>query len=424
MRVECPLKSVAILTPWFPNLPGDPEGAFILDSALALTQVGWKVGILVVRPWVPPFCQRLVDRMWRGEVCVTAFKFATLRVVRVPTLPRVVLRSLTDIVSDRIITNALDHMVRSISADVVHVQTEGFGPIAVNVARRLRVPLVVTVHGLNMHPRYLHSSYQKQRLRSGLACADRVVLVGEPLRDFFRRYIGGNGNFQIVPNGIDCPRLRRDGSILQSDPLRLISVSTLEEGKGVDLTLFALAQLRRKGISNWTYRIIGEGPRQAALLKLTTDLRLADKVTFVGRVRHAEIFDHLACGDIFVLPSYREAFGIAYLEAMAAGLLTIGVIGQGPSQFIRDGENGLLVPPRDVDALVVVLRNILTGDRQLLRNIASEGQRTAQNSYTWDNHARQLVDLYEEVIGKCEIDHSANIPSPGAVRFVSGKSRP
>ena len=136
-------------------------------------------------------------------------------------------------------------------------------------------------------------------------------------------------------------------------------MSNLQEGKGIELTLLALARLQSEGVSDWTYRIIGDGPEKAALLKLTTDLGLVDKVTFVGPVRHAEIFDYLAREEIFVLPSYREAFGIAYLEAMAAGLLTVGVMGQGPSQFIRNGENGVLVPPRDPEALVAALRDIL-----------------------------------------------------------------
>ena len=113
---------------------------------------------------------------------------------------------------------------------------------------------------------------------------------------------------------------------------------------------------------------------------------------------HAEIFNQLASDDVFVLPSYREAFGIAYLEAMAAGLLTIGVMGEGPSQFIKNGENGVLVPPCDVQALVVALRNILVGDRNRWRETALEGQRTVQDFYTWNNHAKQLVEVYGQVI--------------------------
>src|SRR5262249_10461104 len=151
-------------------------------------------------------------------------------------------------------------------------------------------------------------------------------------------------------------------SILENSLRRLVSVANLHEGKGIDLTLLALARLKSEGVSNWTYRIIGSGQEKAALLKLTTNLGLADHVAFVGAVPHAEIFDYLAFDAIFVLPSYREAFGIVYLEAMAAGLLTVGVLGQGPSQFIRNGENGILVPPRNIDALVAALRAILSGD--------------------------------------------------------------
>jgi glycosyltransferase involved in cell wall biosynthesis len=392
------VKSVAVLTPWFPNWPGDWPGAFVADSALALTRAGWRVGVLVVRPWVPCWGQRLAHAMIRGDICAAAFPLAALEMVRIPALPRSLLRPMTDIVSDRIMENALEHIVRSIAADVIHVQTEGLAPIATRVARRLRLPWVVTLHGVNVHPRYLHSSYQQRRLRPALAAADRVILVGEPLREFFRSFIGFDGNFKIVPNGIDLPPLRPDKPILENGLRRMVSVANLHEGKGIDLTLLALARLKSEGVSSWTYRIIGEGREKAALLKLTAELGLADRVTFVGSVRHAEIFDYLARDEIFVLPSYREAFGIAYLEAMAAGLLTVGVVGQGPSQFIKHGENGVLVPPRDVEALVAALRDILTGDSQRWRRIAREGQQTVQNAYTWDHHARRLIEVYEHVI--------------------------
>lgn len=393
-----PMKGVVVLTPWFPNRPGDSAGAFVGDSALAVSRAGWRVGALVVRPWMPRSLRRFANNMARGDISTEAFPLAALATVRVPTLPRLMLRSLTDTVSDGIIARALDHMARSISADIIHVQTEGFGPIAAQVARRLGLPSVVTLHGINTHPRYLHASYQKARMRSGLKAADRVILVGDPLREFFKSYIGSDEKFQVVPNGIDLPPARPGKAIFENGPRRLVSVANLQEGKGIDLTLHALARLKSEGVSDWTYRIIGEGRERAALLKLTADLKLSDKVTFVGPIRHAEIFDALASEDIFVLPSYREAFGIAYLEAMAVGLLTIGVMGQGPSQFIRDAENGILIPPRDVEALVAALRGVLTGDCQRWRKIAREGQLTARNAYTWDHHARQLVSVYEQAI--------------------------
>jgi glycosyltransferase involved in cell wall biosynthesis len=392
------MKAIVVLTPWFPNRPGDSAGAFVADSALAVSRAGWRVGVVVVRPWMARFCGRFANNMVRGEVCAAAFPLEALATVRVSALPRLMLRRLTDIVSDGTIAQALEHMARSLSADIIHVHTEGFGPVAAQAARRLGLPLVVTLHGINTHPRYLHAPYQKARMRSGLLAADRVILVGEPLREFFGTYIGSSEKFQVVPNGIDLPPAQHSRPIFEDGPRRLISVANLQEGKGIDLTLRALARLDSEGTSDWSYRIIGEGRERAALLNLATELGLSGKVTFVGPVRHADIFDHLAANEIFVLPSYREAFGIAYLEAMAAGLLTIGVAGQGPSQFIKNGENGILVPPHDVEALVAALRKILTGDRQRWREIAREGQRIVQSSYTWDHHASQLISVYEQAI--------------------------
>ena len=391
--------NVVVLTPWFPNRPGDAAGAFVADSALAVTRASCKVGVLVVRPWPARRCQRFAGKMTRGDVCTAAFPLAALKMMRVPTLPRLILRPMTDLVSDWSIENALEHIIHALAADVIHVQTEGLIPIAARVARRLQLPFVVTIHGINMHPQFLHSPYQKRRLRPALAAADRVILVGEPIREFFKGYIGSDRNFQIVPNGITIPPFKLDRSAFANGPRRFVSVSNLQEGKGIDLTLLALARLQGEGVSHWTYRIIGEGQQRKTLLKLTRDLGLADKVKFVGPIRHSEIFNQLADNEIFVLPSYREAFGIAYLEAMAVGLLTVGVIGEGPSQFIRNGKNGVLVPPRDLDALVAALRNILTGDHDRWWEIALEGQRTVQDFYTWDNHAKQLVEVYGQVIG-------------------------
>jgi glycosyltransferase involved in cell wall biosynthesis len=391
-------KGVAVLTPWFPNRPGDQPGAFIADSAVAVTRAGWRVGALVVRPWYPRVARRFAHEMIRGDVRAAAFPLAELQALRVAKLPRAILQGMTDWTSDWIIARALERIARAIAAEVIHAQTEGLAPVAAQVAHKLRLPLVLTLHGINVHPRYLRSRYQLRRLRPALASADRIILVGEPLREFFKSYVGSDRNFAVVPNGIDVPCLEQQRPSPADGPRRLVSVANLHEGKGIDLTLRALARLVGEGIGDWAYRIVGDGRERAPLRELAAELGLAGRVTFVGPVRHAEIFDHLVGNEIFVLPSYREAFGIAYLEAMAAGLLAIGVMDQGPARFIRNGENGLLVPPRDVEALTQVLRDVLTGDRQHWREMADKGRETVRNAYTWDHHAKKLIGLYEQVI--------------------------
>src|SRR5262249_56997057 len=235
--------SALILMQWFPYLPGEPAGAFVANSPLAVERAAWRVGVVVVRRWLTRSGRRFAPKMVRGDVSAAAFQLTALEMVRVPTLPRSLLRSMTDILSDTIITDALERLVHSISANVIHVQTEGFAPIAAQIARKLQRPLVVTLHGVNVHPRYLHGQYQQLRLRPALAAADRVILVGEPLRELFRSYIGSDRNFQVVPNGIDLPPLRLDRPTFANGPRRLVSVANLHEGKGIDLTLRALARL-------------------------------------------------------------------------------------------------------------------------------------------------------------------------------------
>ena len=106
-------------------------------------------------------------------------------------------------------------------------------------------------------------------------------------------------------------------------PARLISVGNLQAGKGIDLVLRALADLNAAGHRDWTYRIIGDGPLRSELESLAASLGLTRQVVFSGSVQHQDVEAALREADIFVLPSWREAFGIAYLEAMACGLLTM-----------------------------------------------------------------------------------------------------
>jgi glycosyltransferase involved in cell wall biosynthesis len=120
-------------------------------------------------------------------------------------------------------------------------------------------------------------------------------------------------------------------------------------------------------------------------------------VNFIGAQPHELIYDLLCGADIFVLPSYREAFGIAYLEAMAAGLVTIGVQGQGPEAFIEHGKTGYLVEPRNPRSLANCILNI-AADRDTARRVSTTGSDLVRNEFTWDAHARHLHNVYREIV--------------------------
>jgi glycosyltransferase involved in cell wall biosynthesis len=120
-------------------------------------------------------------------------------------------------------------------------------------------------------------------------------------------------------------------------------------------------------------------------------------VTFHGQCNHDRVFALLSDCDVFCLPSAPEAFGVAYLEAMACGLLTIGVSGQGPSSFIEDGRTGLLVGERDVESLAGKLRAVIQNPAQYA-SMAAAGRDHVWQTLTWRNHAQAMTTVFADAL--------------------------
>ena len=390
-----------VITPWFPNEPADQSGNFILHSVEALRDAGVVLSVIVARPWTPrPFGWLHPD--WnRPPLRMHMFDpNLKLHVSHFPSIPRSYWNELYGPLFRAGTRAPIVCAARQLAPQVIHAHTEAVGYGVLPVARELGIPLVITLHGINPERRLLDSQWKRRRLVDALRDASRVVLVGEPLRAYFGGLAGREANFRVVPNGFAVPDPCADPPPEKwGATLRWISVSNLHEGKGIDLTLQALAKLRQEGLENWTYEIVGGGAEQAHLDAMTDALGLRDKVIFHGKLPHDRAMRLLAKADVFVLPSYREAFGIAYLEAMAMGLLAIAVSGQGPEAFIAHKRTGLARRPNDCEALFVAMKTVLENAPEM-RRIAAAGQRLVRTEITWARHAEKLVAVYLEALGE------------------------
>ena len=158
---------------------------------------------------------------------------------------------------------------------------------------------------------------------------------------------------------------------------RFVFVGSLYELKNVDVTLRALHKAMAG--KDFTFDIVGSGAEYDNLRRLVDELGLGDHVVFHGQLKRDDAQEVVRNADCFVMVSSREAFGLAYVEAMAKGCIVIGTIGQGIDGIVTHGENGFLCKARDVDELAEVINQIVNLSRVELQNISSKAVTTAAN---------------------------------------------
>jgi glycosyltransferase involved in cell wall biosynthesis len=235
-------------------------------------------------------------------------------------------------------------------------------------SRRLNVPVVVAERCDPRHNPIGHAGSFARRLL--YRHASRVVVQTDQARGYFPPAI--RRRTAVIPNPVldGCPCAPPLGRA--SGARRLIAMGRLTEQKGFDLLIRAFALLATRH-SQWSLTIWGEGPCRAELEALRDELGLRASVCLPGRTKDPR--QRMCEADLFVLSSRYEGFPNVLCEAMAAGLAVVSFdCPSGPADIVRDGVDGLLVPPGDIAALASALDRLMTDDqeRQRLADRATE----------------------------------------------------
>ena len=279
----------------------------------------------------------------------------------------------------------------------IHLVSDSALIATVKTARRLHIPVAVHFHGLNVWSNYatVHPFREKMyaiRRKRILNKTNLLVGVSDKVSDIIRKKIE-KIPVATVYNGVDTLFFQPQTTI--PDEFKIISVARLIPIKGLEdlIRSFSEFSWENKGVS---LEIIGDGPEDKKLKETAKMCNVEKEVTFAGRLPYQIVSDKLRAGSVFVLPSYYEALGCVYLEAMACGLPAVGVKGMGIDEIIEDGVNGYTVPPHDEKALAQVMRTLYQ-DRALLEKMGKNARRTAER-YSWANSAKELEKHYMECL--------------------------
>jgi len=302
---------------------------------------------------------------------------------------------------DRWLYNALIGLRPPAADAVVGVDLDGFLWARWRRGAGARPPYTVALKGIIADERRHERGWVRCLLgvqarweRANCARADRVVVpsrysaaVAEEVYGVPRRKLA------VVPEPLDLADWRR--RFAEAAPARasrpvVLSVARLYPRKRLEDLLAAAALLRRR-IPDLEVRIVGEGPEAARLRALHARLELDGTVVFLGEVPRRVLTVEYVGARCFCLPSVQEGFGLVLAEAMAAGLPVVACRAGAVPEVVIDGRTGLLVPPRDPEALAEALARLLT-DEPLRAALGDAGRRRVEE-FDLEPVARRFLEV-------------------------------
>lgn len=271
------------------------------------------------------------------------------------------------------------------------------GYAAMIASEKYNIPFIVHGHGLDV---FLEGSYAGLKNCGKIleACqmvykkASAIAGVSQKVLDRIQKKVDTSSKAYVVYNGVDVNKFFPVPH--KNELLTITSIGNLIPLKGHDYTLKAVKCLVDQGYTNLRLIIAGRGELENELKQLAHSLELDNYVEFVGYIPYEGVVRLLQQSDIFVLPSWYEALGCVYLEAMACGVPAVGCYNNGIDEIISDGIDGFLVDEKNESQIADKIRQFIVSDRTV---VSAKAREKVQNNYTWICSAQSLERVYRGV---------------------------
>ena len=382
-----PALHVLTLTPFFPSSQNEVSGCFIAEPLAQLKLLGVDSSVIAATP------------IYHAKKEPSSLAIAEW--VRYPQVPG----NLGLSSAGKLLYACLQGRVRKLHGvkriDVIHAHAAlPCGHAAALLSRRLNIPFVVTLHGLDVfNTCFLGGIPAVWRRRVSVdvyRAARTIICISGKVQESLKTGTPAETSSTIVYNGVNPSLFSPNPAEGGTSGPQILMVGNLLRNKGHDLVLKALANLR-PSFPQLRCRIIGEGADRTRFESLARDLGVGRQVQFVGRQSRSEVAEAMRRCSIFVLPSRNEGLGCVYLEAMSCGKPVIACRGQGIEEVIEHGKNGWLVPVDGLEQLVEGI-SVLLGSPELCTRMGAAARQTILEKLTLSHQAQHLARIYGEAI--------------------------
>lgn len=301
---------------------------------------------------------------------------------------------------------AVKSILKKIQPDIVNAHyASGYATTAHLVGYH---PWIASVWGSDVYDFPNKSPAHKLLVRKNLLASDKVASTSHCMATQTKSFTPELKTIAITPFGVDTKYYDTlTESLLERDNSKEIVIGTVKSlapHYGIDILIKAFAHIVEDFKSNHPaivnklrLRLVGGGPQRSELERLTQQLKISSRVDFVGRVNSSDVPIELNKLDIYVALSRSESFGVAIIEAGAAGRpVVVSNVGGLPEVVIRD-ETGLIVPKDNPKAAAKAISKLIL-DKQLRITMGNAAKQHVTQTYDWDVCVATMVDLYKETI--------------------------
>ena len=263
----------------------------------------------------------------------------------------------------------------------------------------INLPVITTLHGTDITLVGNHPAY-KPAVEFSINHSDKVTAVSESLKKETFEFFNIENEIEVIPNFIDneqftpCFNCDCRGKISNEKEKIVVHVSNLRKVKRVEDVIKTFYLIQKE--VNSKLIIVGEGPEWENASLLLNDLGIANKVKNLGKVN--DLYNVLCSSDLFLLPSEKESFGLAALEAMAARVPVISSNAGGIPEVNIDGKTGFVLPVGDVENMAKKGIELLQNEQMLLE--FKENAKQQAIHFDKKNILPMYEDLYYSILQK------------------------
>jgi glycosyltransferase involved in cell wall biosynthesis len=296
----------------------------------------------------------------------------------------------------------LIRVINFIKPDIINAHyASGYG----TTARLLNFhPYVLSVWGSDIFIFPYRSFLHKWAVKKNILAADSVASTSFVMAEQIKKIIPTIKRVEITPFGIDIKKFNNKIEARSNSIITIGTIKTMDYIYGIDILINAFSILIQKFQSSKNQtniilklRLVGGGRKLNEYILLTQKLNIQDNVEFVGQINHADVPNELNKFDIFVALSRSESFGVAVLEAGAAGKpVVVSNIG-GLPEVVIPNETGLIVENENAEEAADAIEKLIL-NFELRKLMSFNAKNHVAKNYSWDYSVQKMIGLYEETI--------------------------